>query len=245
MRRLLTLLWLIIPVALIAYHYGPGQDRLARDRAAKQLAIARSAESRDDWKAAHAAYGQALIDLPKQDTDTRLSLRLAQSKTRMYLGELPEAMEETESLLEDALKESTNTQLHDEIRSAAGSMHYYVAWLLRLEGAETDEWTEQTEASRQHFRLLAEDGEAKSDPDTETDQKNLEATIRLARMDLSELKGLPLPKQCQGNSNCSGKCRSQKQGRTQVAKKPNDARQEISEQKSKSAGKNDRPEGGS
>ena len=69
------------------------------------------------------------------------------------------------------------------------------------------------------------------------------STIRLARMDLSELKGLPLPKECNGNCNCSGKCRKQKESRTKVAKKPGDARQEI--QKDKGAGKNDRPEGGS
>ena len=39
-----------------------------------------------------------------------------------------------------------------------------------------------------------------------TQRENLESAIRLARMDLTELQGLPLPKQCKGC--CSGKCKS-------------------------------------
>ena len=121
-------------------------------------------------------------------------------------------------------------------------MDYYAAWLMRLEGACADEWTLETEQARQHFRLLAEDAQAHGEPAAKH-QENLEATIRLARMDLSELKGLPLPKECQNCSNCSGKCRSQRESRSKVPKKSDDARQEVQEEKQKSAGQNDRPEG--
>ena len=246
MRSLLAVLWLLVPVGLIAFHYGPGQAKLARDRAARQLSIARSAEAREDWKAANAAYGQALLDLPAGDTDARLRTRLAQAKTRMYLGEMPEASEDVEGILQDALDQSPNNrELQNELRSTAGSMHYYLAWLMRLEGADKDEWTEQTEAARQDFRLLAEDAQSRGDSSAKAHQENLEATIRLARMDLSELKGLPLPKQCNGNCNCSGKCRKQKESRTKIPKKGGDARQQISKDKSSSAGMNDRPGGGS
>jgi hypothetical protein len=246
MRKLLAVLWLLIPVGLIAYHYGPGQVKLQRDRAARQLSLAREAEQRDDYKAAFEAYGRALHELPDGDKDARLLTRLSQAKTRMYFGELPEAMEDVENLLADASAETSNRALKDQIRSTAGSMHYWVAWAMRLEGAETAEWTEQTEAARQHFRMLSENaierGDAKSAVDHE---KNLEATVRLARMDISELKGLPLPKECNGNGNCAGKCRKQKESRSKVPKKGNDARQEISKDKQKGAGTNDRPEGGS
>ena len=40
---LLWLLWLVLPVFALAYHYGPGQIWLARDRAATMI---RQAESR-------------------------------------------------------------------------------------------------------------------------------------------------------------------------------------------------------
>jgi hypothetical protein len=245
MRKLLAVLWLMVPIGLIAYHYGPGQLRQARDRAARQLAVALAAEARDDWHAAEAAYRQALNELPTQDVDARLSTRLAHAKARQFLGELPEAMEETESLLDDALKDSSNVALQDQVRSTAGTMHYYVAWLMRLEGAETEEWTEQTETARQHFRLLAERAAAVGDASADGHQKNLETVVRLARMDLSELKGLPLPKECQCNGNCSGKCRSQKQSKCKGGNKPSDAREQISEEKKKGAGMNDRPGGGS
>jgi len=246
MRKLLAVLWLLVPVGLIAYHYGPGQLKLQRDRAARQVSLAREAEGRDDWKGAYEAYAKALHDLPDVDKDARLMTRLAQAKTRMYFGELPEAMEDVESLLGDATADTTNRALQDQIRSTAGSMHYYTAWAMRLEGAETAEWTEQTEAARQHFRMLSENaierGDAKAAGEHE---KNLEATIRLARMDLSELKGLPLPKECNGNCNCAGKCRKQKESRSKVPKKGKDARQDIAKDKAAGAGANDRPEGGS
>lgn len=243
MRKLLAILWLMIPIGMVAYHFGPGQPMLARDRAAKQIAEARAAESRKDWSVAQAAYRQALSDLPEADVDARLATRLALAKTRPQLGELPEAMADAEAILDDAIRDSKDAALQDEIRSAAGQMHYHVAWLMRLEGAEADEWTEQTEAARQHFRLLSEESKADA---RDGHEKNLEATIRLAQMDLSELKGLPLPSQCKNSGNCSGKCRSQKQGR----KKPpgegsSDAREKIQEQKTKSAGNGGNPGGGS
>jgi len=246
MRKLMMMLWLVVPIGMIAYHYGPGQVKLARDRAARQLAVAQAAEAREDWSAAQAAYREVLNNLPASDVDARLSTRLAAAKVRQYQGELPEAMVDVESLLDEAMRDSHNTALQDQIRATAGTMHYYVAWLLRLEGAEADEWTEHTEIARQHFRLLSEASASASDrTSAEPNQKNLEAVIRLARMDLSELKGMPLPKECKGNCNCSSKCRSQKQGRTKVPKKPEDAREEIQKQKKNNAGMNDRPGGGS
>ncbi|MEA2711806.1 MAG: hypothetical protein QOF78_4407 [Phycisphaerales bacterium] len=246
MRKLLAVLWLIVPVALIAYHYGPGQLKMQRDRAARQLSAAREAESREDWKGAYDAYGRALQELPDSDKDARLMTRLSQAKSRVFLGELPEAMEDVESLLTDASTETSNRALQDQIRSTAGSMHYYTAWSMRLEGADTAEWTEQTEAARQHFRMLSEQSIDRGDTKSAVEhERNLEATIRLARMDLSELKGLPLPKECQCNGNCAGKCRKQKESRSKVPKKGKDARQEISKDKAAGAGANDRPEGGS
>lgn len=245
MRRLATILWLLVPVCIIAWHYGPGQDSLARDQASAFIKNARFAESKDDWKGARENYRQALMLMPSGDSDVRLALQLAQAKTRMYVGELPEAMEEVDTLLEEAISVGASKALLDEIRSTSGLMHYYVAWLMRLEGAETEEWTEQTEIARQQFRLLSEQLASAGNAEAKAYQENLEAVIRLARMDLSELKGLPLPKECEGNGNCSGKCRSQKESKTKAAPKPSDIRQEISEQKSSGASQNDRPRGGS
>jgi hypothetical protein len=243
MRRLLAVLWLLIPVGLIAFHYGPGQRRVDRDRAAQKVAAARAAEANQDWKAAMNAYAEAVAALPPGDTEPRFKIRLAHAKARMRAGELPEATLDAEGLLEDATAAKVGAELVKEIRTTVGTMHYYLAWLMRLEGAGAEEWTLETEQARQHFRLLAEDAKSAGDAKAEDHQKNLEAVIRLARMDLSELKGLPLPKECQGNCDCSGKCRKQREARIKVAKKPGDAREKVAEDKKQNAGQGNRPEG--
>jgi hypothetical protein len=62
---------------------------------------------------------------------------------------------------------------------------------MRLEGLDRAEWEPEIEAARQNYRLLAEqagDTEAKS-----KHQGDVEAAIRLARMEIEDLQGLPLP----------------------------------------------------
>lgn len=60
--------------------------------------------------------------------------------------------------------------------------------------------------ARQTYRMLAERDEAKGDQaSARKHREDLESVIRLARMDLGDLQGLDLPKQCQ---NCkSGQCK--------------------------------------
>ena len=55
MRRMIWILWAILPVVAIAWHYGPGQDFVARDAAAALLQDARSLES-DAQELQDAAY---------------------------------------------------------------------------------------------------------------------------------------------------------------------------------------------
>src|SRR5262249_53789395 len=162
-------------------------------------------------------------------------LQLAHANARMYAGELPEAILELEGLLADMLKGGSAASSVREVRGLLASAQYYAGWLMRLEGSTALQWTAETEQARQNFRLLAE--ETQKQPDLRLDyQKNLEATIRLERMDLSELQGLPLPKQCQGCKNCSQKCRSQRESKCQnpSEKEKKDAR---------GAGVGKRPEG--
>ena len=245
MRKVLAVVWLLIPVGLLALHYGPGQTGLARDRVAKLVAQAKQSEAKEDWRAAMKTYADAIAAAPDGDNETRLKLRLAHGKARVYAGELPEALVDMESVFEDSVAQNASPALTKEVRGTLASLHYYAAWLMRLEGAGPEEWTLETEQARQHFRLMAEDARAASDASADGYQKNLEATVRLARMDLSELKALPLPKECQNCSggDCSGKARKQRQSRTQVKKQSKDAREQVSEDKAKTAGKSDRPEG--
>lgn len=236
-KKILITLWCLLPIALLAYHYGPGQKGLARDQVAAKIEAAQLAEKNEDWRAALEAYTQALAALPADQTTVRYKLQLAKAKVRMYSGELPESMVDMEGLLTDMLKQKADARLVREVRGNLATAQYYAAWLMRLEGASTDEWTAEVEQARQNFRLLAEETHKESDATATLDyQKNLEATIRLARMDLSELQGLPLPKKCQGCKNCSQKCRKQRESQCKNPgeKEPKDARK---------AGAGKRPDG--
>ena len=247
-KRLLIGVWLLIPIVLLAVHYGPGQRGIARDRAAEKLALARAAENTEAWTDAMQHYADALAALPSTDAKQRHQIRLAAAKARMYSGELPEAKADIEGLLADAQKSGADASLVREIRSNLASAEYYAGWLMRLEGAATEEWMAETESSRQHFRLLAEQTQSQPATGLATDyQKNLEAVIRLELMDLSELKGLPLPKQCKNCSNCSSKCRKQRESacKNPGNSKSEDAREKIAKEKQQGAGKSSREGTGS
>jgi len=245
-KKLLTAAWFLVPVVLLAVHYGPGQRGLSRDQAADKIAAARQAEQEESWADAVQLYSDALAALPQADLKQRFQLRLSQANARLMSGELPEAKADLDGLLADALKSPVDASQVAEIRSSLASAEYYAGWLMRLEGATTEEWMAETESSRQHFRLLAESAQTVGTAGADY-QKNLEAVIRLQRMDLSELKGLPMPKQCKNCSNCSSKCRQQ---RASACKNPGenkseDAREKISKEKKAGAGKSSRSGTGS
>jgi len=236
-KKLLLCCWLLCPVVLLAYHYGPGQSGLSRDHAAKQIARAALLEESENWPEAVTAYTEALAKVPESDRDPRWQLRLAKSKARMHAGELPEAISDMEALLAEMQKSGATAKQSEEVRTQLATAQYYAAWLMRLEGASIEEWTVQVENARQHFRLLAEEKLKSDAPAAKAHQEDLEATIRLARMDLSELQGLPLPGFCKGCKNVSQKCRGQCEGKAQKpAEEKKDAR---------GASAGERPRGGS
>ena len=206
MKLLLISFWLAVPLAVAAYHFGPGQDRLKNDEAAEHIAAAAKAASTDDHTAAIKAYDAALAELPTAAVAEQRQLRLARAKERLLGGQLPTAHDELDALFTELSKDATADRLlKRETQTALGMAKYYLTWLIRLEGGAEDQWRPEIEASRQHFRHLAEEAQAGGQTAVlATQRENLESAIKLARMDLTELQGLPIPKQCKGC--CSGKC---------------------------------------
>jgi len=94
-----------------------------------------------------------------------------------------------------------------DAHDALATSDFYVTWLKRLEGLPRDEWEPHAESARQTWRLLAEEAERRGDAAAAARHgANLEAVIRLARLDPDQLQGLPIPSQCR---KCQGgKCRS-------------------------------------
>jgi hypothetical protein len=211
MRKLLLFVWLLIPVAAGAYHYGPGQDRMRGDRAAEAVSRAESAASEarataaksgDDaahasWAEAEEAYGEAIELLPQGSAAEGRRLRLERAKAQMFVGKLPDARRDLASLVDEIAGDAKpDAKLQDEARAALANAQYYSTWLLRLGGATREDWEPEIEAARQNYRLLAEkaatSGDAKLAAATRED---LESAVRLERMDLADLQGLPLPSQ--------------------------------------------------
>ena len=251
MKKPLFILWLLVPVGVIAWHYGPGQAQLRRDFAGDKLRAARAVAAAEDWGRAAALYGEAVKALPEDNVADRQRLQLAQATHRVRAGELIEGQEQLEELLSDLeSREDRDPVLTASVRHELATAGYFTAWLMRLEGATVEEWKPEAERARQQYRLLAEQADATNAGQADAFKKNLEATIRLEQMDLSVLRSLPPPKNCPCNcKNLSQRKRKQCQGRCQGAgkgkqkEKQQDVRQAI--KRSKNAGLNDRADGGS
>ena len=197
MRTLVMVAWLLIPVGLAAYHYGPGQERLRLDDAADHLREADRHAAHEEWAEAAESYDQALRLLPADRVQDARRIRLERAKAQMLARQLPAAHADLKALVEE-LKEDgkSDPKLLAEARSTLANSQYYMTWLMRLEGLPREVWEPEVEAARQTYRMLAEQSETAGDARTaRKHEEDLESTVRLARMDLGELQGLPLPSQ--------------------------------------------------
>lgn len=196
MRNILLVTWLLLPIGAWAYHEGPGQDLEALEATDEVLVAAHEAAAAGRWGQAIAKYEEALTKLPKnpdaiaKTTTHRLQLEL--NKARMQHRGLPVAREELEVLVEQMADEKeSDPALLREARQALARAQFFTTWLMRLEGYDRDVWEPEIEAARQNWRLLAE--QAGDGKEAATHQADLEAAIRLARLEIEDLQGLPLP----------------------------------------------------
>jgi hypothetical protein len=225
MRTLILVGWMLVPVGFGIWHYGPGQERVQLDAVARVLAEADRCASQEDWADAIAYYDEALQALPAGHEAAARRIRLEKAKAQMKGEQLPEAYAALNTLCEELqADEKTSPKLLAETRSAMAQAHYYITWLMRLEGEPREVWEPEIETARQTYRLLAEQAEKAGDEkEAKKNAEDLEAAVRLARMDLSELQGLSLPCQCCGCK--SGKCKSPGKKKTMQKKTgPKDAR---------------------
>ncbi len=209
MRKLVLFVWLLLPVVAAAYHYGPGQDQLRIDAAAEPATRARDAAAearrvqadkgdtaaKKHWAIASSAYADALAALPGAMGGEGRRLRLEHATAMMQVSKLPDARRDLLMLVEE-LEEDANVdpELLADARSTLGNAQYFTTWLLRLEGEPRDVWEPEIEAARQNYKLVAARADEAGDAErSRVENENLESALRLARMELTELQGLPLP----------------------------------------------------
>lgn len=197
LRILLLTGWLLVPVIGLAWHMGPGQDQKALDEAAKHIRAAEAAAAIEDYTLAVDEYAAALKALPAGRTAEGRKLRLERAKAQMLARQLPQAHGDLKTLVDElAADAAADPMVLAEARSTLANSQYYMTWLMRLEGLGPESWEPEIEAARQAYRLLAEDARKRGDEGAaKRHAEDLESTIRLARLDLGELQGLPLPSQ--------------------------------------------------
>ena len=201
MRKFMIAAWLLLPVGAWAYHEGPGQEKMQLDAVDVELEKAREAADAEDWILAAKHYDAALNEFPALETPALQAaaqrVKLSSAKAKLEGAKLPEARKELIALVEEfETEETANPDLADEAREAYAHAQYYWTWLMRLEGAAREEWEPEVEIARQNFRLLAEGADERGEAEAAIGHmEDLESTIKLARLDLEELQGLPLPSQ--------------------------------------------------
>jgi hypothetical protein len=196
MRNILLVSWLLLPIGAWAYHEGPGQDRKALEKTDAVLVAAHAAADAGKWQEAVRQYEAALKELPANPDalDKRVAQRLQieLNKARMQAHGLPDARAELENLVEQMQGEAdTDPALLRDARQALARAQFFTTWLMRLEGLDRQQWEPEIEAARQNWRLLAESAGSKAEATQH--QGDVEAAIRLARMEIEDLQGLPLP----------------------------------------------------
>ena len=221
MKILILTLWCLVPLGLLAFHYGPGREQMTLDATASTLEQAKAKAGSEDWKAAIAAYEQSLAQLPKDRVEEARRIRLELAKARMESDELPKAREELAALAEELAQDpKAHAGLRDETLATLATSRFYMTYLMKLEGLPDSEWEPEIEAARQERKLLVQRAtESGDEKGAAKHADDLESAIRLARMEPEELYGKAIPKQC----NCkSGKCNNPSPNPGK--KKPEDSR---------------------
>jgi tetratricopeptide (TPR) repeat protein len=229
MRGLMLSVWLLVPIGMGAYHYGPGVWQQELDEAGDHLALAQKAVQDGQHDKAVERFSKVLESLPKDQVAQSQRIRLEKAKAQMLSQQLPASYDELTTLLEELQADKqADPKVICETQGALASAKYYLTWLMRLEGTSRQEWEPEIESSRQLYRLLAEQATEQGDSTSaQKHQEDLEAAIRLARLDLSQLQALPLPSQCKGccSGQCQCKCKGKKPGKSmKQGQKKEDAR---------------------
>jgi hypothetical protein len=196
MKRLFLFFWLLLPLPLLVWHYGPGQKWLARDQAHALIQRAEKLESEQKWAEAEPLYREASSKIKDEDPALKTQLDLALVRQRYRQGGAVEAIDMIDNVISGPKFHEQPKEIQRSARELAGRIHYHAAWVLRLEGAQKDLWMEEAELARQNFRLLSEDTLAAGQKTySQLQQTNLEASVKLQRMGLVELMAKPLPEE--------------------------------------------------
>lgn len=196
MKRWLLAVWAALPLAAAAYHYGPGQVGLTLDQIDRLSSEAERLVADGAWEQAILRYEEALEKLPEDQVEAQRRLKLELYKAQLEGSKLPEAHRAIGGLVDElAADPAADPALLAEARDVYADTRFYMTWLMRLEGQAEEVWRPEIAAAEETYRLLSETTAADDTEARKRALEDLEASVKLARMDLGELQGLPLPSQ--------------------------------------------------
>jgi hypothetical protein len=161
-RRAFTLLWLLFPVGVLAFHFNYGADYIAHERATDHLkqiaALEQVPEDQRDWERIIKEYDSLERELaPYQPPVVIDQIRLAKAKARLEMLDIATAITDLTTLLQDcATKHGDDAPVTRSVREMLGKANYYATCVLQANNAAEAEWRPFAERSRQLFRYLAE-----------------------------------------------------------------------------------------
>jgi len=161
-RRALTLLWLLLPVGVLAFHFNYGDTYVQRERAAAHLRRIEHLEAMDDkqrdWAQIITEYDTlerevAAIEPPR----VIHQIRLARANARLEMLDIATAITDLTTLLQEAaVVHGEDAPVTRSVRETLGKAHYYATCLLQANNSAESEWRPYAERARQLFRFLAE-----------------------------------------------------------------------------------------
>lgn len=184
--RYVVLIWLLIAVPLLWFHYAVGQTLLQKEAVRAYIEAAGISFRSGDFDTAEARLKSAAALLPDRQPALRAEVTLRTALVKLKQGELTHAadmIQETANRIPDVAP-----KLQTEIREALAEAYYYRAWFQRISGVSRQKWEPNAVLARQTYRWLHD-----NTPDASAYQRNLECAIRLTRMDLDALYEFPLP----------------------------------------------------
>ena len=192
MRKILFLIWFVLPLFFLTYHFTKGTKNAVKDQAQELIEQAYDHYEKEEYGEAIEFFDLALSKLTDEDIPTQRRLRLERAKARIQNSELPKAREEIQTLIKGLGDDENDAQkLLRDARSAFAYSRYYMTYLMKLEALPNEIWEPEIEAARQEYKLLAQQSEG---AESEGYAQDLESSIRLARADIDDLTGRAIPK---------------------------------------------------
>lgn len=199
-KALVFVAWfLLLPLMLVYQWYGPGEKQMEIDRVGLEVRNAQRELDNENWKEASEKLTAVISKMPKEKVNEIYRLRLEKSKAMMKSSGLPKAHQDLVGMVEELTEKfgesesEEQKQLLADSKFALANSSFFMTWLIRREGHARDVWLPYVETARQTYTELEEKADSESDKKMYAEE--LEKTIRLSRLDMKQLLGLPIPNQ--------------------------------------------------